>query len=830
MSNSRHALVAAFLALAPLTAAVAADAVYAFNLPSEDLGTALRAFARTTKQQVVFDSAVVKGLRSAPVTGSYGADDAARQLLGNNALTLRRTESGVLVVEGVRKQSADAAVRSTQVAQAEPMPQDRGMRLEEIVVTAQKREERLQDVPVSVAVVATETLVQMGQLRVQDYYRTVPGVNLTLAGNGGEPLLNIRGIASANNGPVVGIVIDDLPYGNSISAALPMTIPDFDPGDLARIEVLRGPQGTLYGASSIGGLINFVTVDPSMDGFSGQVQVGTQRTKYNSELGHTFRGSVNVPVGETLALRLSGFGLREPGSVSNVTTGAHSNRDAEGGRASVLWAPSDDFSLKLGAMIQRSERVSSETVDLTLVGNPPRQRAPAGVGLYIRNSEIYSALAKYRYGDVELTSVTGYTKDRTRSQLDLAGVEPFVTLARQNFGVTGVAVPADLQSEKFSQELRLATELSDNIEWQLGAFYTEEDISATATTAAVNPATGAFAGALLQTDLPIKYKELAGFTNLTVHITDQFDVQAGARIARIRQEFQNIRTGAAVLTFFPTNPFVSPIAKPRSEPFTYLFTPRYKVSEELMLYARFASGFRPGGPNAAVGQVNVPATFQPDRTYSYELGAKGNLLDGVFSYEASLYSIDWRDIQTRVNIVGASSQYTANAGKARSRGIELSGQVTPAEGLTLSGWVSYNDADLRETFAANVTNFRGFKGEQLPYTTAWSAYFAIDKAFAVTDEVEATVGLSISHTGDQINTFNLGTAPRFITRPNTLVDAKAGLDYDTWGLDLYVTNITNERAQLTPTIANRTTYSKPRTAGVTLTKSSKFAYGGQPQN
>src|SRR6185437_1572227 len=169
--------------------------------------------------------------------------------------------------------------------------------ISEIIVTAEKREERLMDVPVPVTVLSPDTLVQSNQTRLQDYFSNVPGLNLT-PGIQGVQNLTIRGIGFGFANPTTGITVDDVPWGSS-AGGLPTGLapPDLDPGDLSHIEVLRGPQGTLYGASSMGGLIRYVTADPSTEKTSGALQAGTSTVDNGSKLGYNFRGSINVPLG-----------------------------------------------------------------------------------------------------------------------------------------------------------------------------------------------------------------------------------------------------------------------------------------------------------------------------------------------------------------------------------------------------------------------------------------------------------------------------------------------------------------------------------------------------
>ena len=221
----------------------------------------------------------------------------------------------------------------------------------------------------------------------------MPALSLTV-NEFGAPQVTIRGLAAGGfTNPTVGIVVDDVPYGASMFAGYGEEAPDVDPSDLARIEVLRGPQGTLYGASSLGGLIKFVTVDPSTDGVSGNVQMGTSSVYNGAGLGYSVRGGVNVPLSDTVAIRASGFTREDPGYIDDPALHSEGVNEghAAGGRLAALWRPSDVLSLKLSAVIQHSTLDGSPTVDLQpgLVGL--QQSDARGSGSYDKRLQAYSA-------------------------------------------------------------------------------------------------------------------------------------------------------------------------------------------------------------------------------------------------------------------------------------------------------------------------------------------------------------------------------------------------------------------------------------------------------
>src|SRR5258708_31931615 len=180
------------------------------------------------------------------------------------------------------------------------------------MVRGQEREGRIEDVAVPVTAISGDWLVSNNQVRLTDYYSKLPGVNLTVNPVVGQPDLRIRGLSTGAGAAVVSYVVDEVPYGSAVPGGGLTTTPDFDPGDLARIEVLRGPQGTLYGASGVGGLLKFATIDPSTAGVNARVQVGGSIVSHGA-VGDSVRGAINVPLSNTFAVRVSGFTRQDPG-------------------------------------------------------------------------------------------------------------------------------------------------------------------------------------------------------------------------------------------------------------------------------------------------------------------------------------------------------------------------------------------------------------------------------------------------------------------------------------------------------------------------------------
>jgi len=703
--------------------------------------------------------------------------------------------------------------------------------LEVVYVTAQKYAERLQDVPVPVTAVTSEALVESGQLSVEDYYTRVPGLNYSVSGEGGQSTIAIRGITTGGDtNPTVGIVIDDIPYGSTVAAGTGygVSVADIDPGDLERVEILRGPQGTLYGASSMGGLLKFVTKDPSTEEFGGRVQVGSSSVHGGDDFGYSVRGSVNMPVSDTFAVRASAFTLEEPGWVDNVETGQEdfNTRESEGGRVSALWRASEAFTLKLSALVQDTSRVGTNESDIRLGREEFRQRFLPGTGTYDRDIQAYSATMIAKLGEVELTSLTGYSDDTLRTKTDLTYAIPaLMGLPRLFYGVGRMYSDNEIETEKLSQELRASMALGDRVQWLVGGFYTDEDIRLTGTNIAADD-TGAARGMVFQLNYgPQTYKEMSAFTTFTVQITDGFDVQFGGRYSDTEQTALGIWRGPQSQLVFRADPRILERQTAKDNATTYLFTPRWKINDDTMIYARMASGYRPGGPNNGCGHPSVPCRFDSDNTRNYDIGFKGNVGNGLLAYDAAVYMIKWDDIQ----IPGLYSSdflfsYTANVSEAKSEGVELSLELRPLDGLRVGTWAAYNDAKLTADFPISQVFLVGRDGDRLPYAARKSGNLYADYEFPfIGSNGSATVGASLSYVGDRLGGFEATNVQRQPYPSYTQLDLTAGVQYDSWAVRLFANNVADKRGILragtdSQFTNNFVTYIQPRTIGLSLSK------------
>ncbi len=827
----------------------AADAKVTVDIKAQPVREALQAFGEQTGLQVLFRSegTSVDGMTAPAVSGHLSAGEALERLLANSGLkyefvnerTVRiaspsalerpvsmdgdavRSRGFMRLARGntslVEATSAQASEEKTNV-NAGSQEQGAGTKVEEIVVTAQKRSERLQDVPIPVTAISADALISNNQVRLQDYYTKIPGLSYT-PGLFGQPFLVIRGItsgASASINPLVGVMVDEVPYGSSTGlGGGGFGVPDIDPSDLTRIEVLRGPQGTLYGANNIGGLVKFVTVDPSTDAVSGRLQAGISSVRNGDEPGYNLRGSINVPLGDTWAVRASGFTRQDPGYIDDPGLGIDgTNRtDVSGGRLSALWRPSQALSLKLSALVQDSKAHGPLYVQPAL---GDLQQSFALPNLATKNrSEAYSATVTAKLGAVDLTTASGYSFNRAYSENDYT---PFIgpALNEAQFGAagTGTSYVIDKETEKYTQEIRLSAPVGPRMEILFGAFYTRENsFRIEDSILVIDPSTGANLGRWLDSMFPVRFTEYAAFTDLTVRVNDRFDVQIGGRESRGRLTYSGVTTGTGLFA-----DSITPQKTTRDSAFTYLLTPRFKLSPELMAYARFASGYRPGGPNGNA-LPGAPSQYAPDKTLNYELGIKGDVLDHVVSLDASVYYIDWKDVQIQLREPVTRFIYYVNAGRAKSQGMEVSVTARPAKGLTITAWGALSEAQLTESFPATST-VRGAAGDRLPFSARFSGNLSIDQQFPLGSRLDGFAGASVSYVGDRKGSFTGGTGVRQELPAYTQLDLNAGVKRDSWTVNVYANNILDKRGVLIGGLGflytNAFNYIPPRTLGLSL--------------
>ena len=773
-----------------------------------------------------------------------------------------------------------------QVQQQQP-PQEDGSAADadeaEIVVTAQKREERLLDIPQSVTVVGGDTIERQQASTFQHYLNEIPGLSLTES-EPGSARLTLRGINTGGVSSTVAVYVDEMPFGSS-SALVNGAIltADIDPFDLARIEVLRGPQGTLYGANSLGGIFKYVTNTPQLGVFSARARAGIEFID-DGGTGYNANAVVNAPLGDTVALRASGFYRKRAGWVDahqqDVTiAGAFggsfvaTSLDDEnvndskswGGRASLLFQPTDALTIRLTAFAQNLRTNGSAFVEVDPDDHEPLNGDfgdTAFIPEYNRfKYRIYNATVDYDLGFASLTSATSFgrlrSSFRTDNTLLFAGVINAIVGPLSPFpgglpsGVLGpFPFPAQITTDplgvdqlqttglrKFTQEFRLASPSNDVFEWMVGLYYTKEkgliDQHINGVVLDDPGALQAELADLISARVDSRYREVAGFTNVTWHVSDRFDITAGARLSKNKQSSDQVVGGPIAPIQFGGPIPVFETGRSSETVFTYSLAPRFELSDNVAVYARVAKGYRPGGPNAIPPLTGdelaaFPTTFDADTLVSYEVGLKADLARNV-SFDIAAYHLDWNGIQLfgSVNNFG----FNDNGEGARVNGVEATLRLRPVQGLNLSANAALMDSKLTDDTPGLVG---GVEGDTLPYSPGASFGLNADYEWPLTSTATAFVGGSLRYVGKQRAGFRsepavVGGEVVFVPVDQlridgyATVDLRAGVDFDRFSLEAFVRNLTNSRGITSlddptgiPDGGHHAAFIQPRTIGVTL--------------
>jgi outer membrane receptor protein involved in Fe transport len=796
------------------TVAFAADSK-PLDVPAGPLTAALESLSKQVPVELIYQPEQLEGYTTAGLKGTYAVDVAIRLLLKGTPLELHQDASGAMVI--ALHSSSDTGPASDQsrapVSAASQEFRD-GDVLQEIVVTAYRRAESIGQVGGAVSAISGDALLERSANSLQDYVAFIPGVSLASQGAAGYGSIAIRGIAPQGIGASTGTYIDEIPVGAS-GAGIRGSIftADLDPQDLQRVEVLKGPQGTLYGASSMGGLIKYVTREPNLTNTEVTFSEDFNTVEHGDE-GVKVRGAFSAPIIDgVLGVRASAYYRHDPGFVTDSgVQGSGVGRDNDdGGRLSLLYKPTHDLSIQLSAMVQESRQIGLSVVDTDTTTFKPLYGAygqlryePEG---FDESTRLYSAEAHYNLGLFDLLSATSF------SQINPKGLSDD-TLSYQIYGLGPVTPQNPAQdisndyTNKLTQEFRLTSARMGIAELIVGAFYQHERdhfrfVDTLTDTPDVNFSTRA-------TDSTLT--EYAGFFDTTLFLSSKFDVTLGYRYSRIDQGGHEYNTG---LLFDPDNPdTVSNTYSSVSEgSSTYLAAARYHVNDALLLYARAASGYRPGGsrtvpPGAPPG---FPDFYTSDKLWSYELGEKFKSPDGRLTVDADAFWINWSNIQALQVVPGTPFAVNGNAGTAISRGVELQAAYIPLRGLTVGANGAYTDAHFTDTvpFVAN-------DGNSLSYVPRFSGSAYSEYSRGIGHGWNAVFEGEYEYEGFRVDTYRT-PLPGY-----GVWNARAGVRNEHWQVNFYVRNLTGKYGRAGSNSAGSAplpdyfVIETPRTYGVSL--------------
>lgn len=743
-------------------------------------------------------------------------------------------------------------------AAAQDVTTDDGVAGDAIVVTAQRRSESVQNVPISVSALSSEAMERQGVRGITDIARLTPALSFNTGGDRGLSTIAIRGIESSGGASTTGIYIDDVPIqarrvGYGGGSPFPRIF------DLSRVEVLRGPQGTLFGAGSQGGTVRFITTQPSLTDWSayGRAEIsGTEHGAANYEAG----AAVGGPLSEQVGIRLSAWYRHDGGYVDRVDfrTGDVLDRNADSVDAVVL---SGAMKFALGESIEitpsvffQDERRDDVSSFWTSLSDPARGEFNNGNVLRAPTTDrfvIPSVNVQVSLGAADIVSVTSFI-DRKNVILADYTEAARAALFGNPFPPPGVVGPNTFTNTQrsFTQELRVQSAGSQPLRWVLGAFYqnSRQNASQYDDDPSLDGEFFALTGftleqALGQAPIDGRYiyvqdpyrgidKQIAGFGQVDFDVTDKLTLTAGLRVARTKFETTTTVSGP-----FGGTPFTDG-GEQTETPVTPKFGLQYKVDDNNNFYATVAKGFRVGGYNPrqlsicqaqldALGLDNGSSSYNSDKVWSYEVGSKNQFLGRRLTVNGSAFYIKWSDIQQFVNLASCNGGFIANLGKATSKGFDLQVDARPSDRLTLGASVGYTHGEFNETTGISGVS-AVTEGDRLP-GAPWKVALSGEYRMPVGNTADVYLRADYQYASAEPNRLapnnpanGLNFVPGYYVRPETnFVSLRAGIRQESLEVSLFADNLFDtatitERVPMPVTVEPfRAATFRPRTLGLT---------------
>ncbi|MFY0400968.1 MULTISPECIES: TonB-dependent receptor [Brevundimonas] len=728
--------------------------------------------------------------------------------------------------------AAISAWSSAAMAQSEEAEGQRAAQVSDVVVTATRREASTKDTPVAVVALTGAAISETQAFSMDAVTRLNPSVQTNNRGIGDNQII-IRGVSSSGK-PTVGLYFDETVMTGIGLDGGSDNQPNIQLHDIARVEILKGPQGTLFGASSMSGTMRIVTNKPDPSGFA----AGFSASAATVSDGNPFYqgdGYLNLPlVEDKLAIRAVGWADSGGGYIDRVGPLEAENVNDQrvtGGRIMALARPNDRITLTGTLLRQKQEADGSQYFENDL--GPYRTSAPTQEN-FEDTTDVYSAVADIFLDHGTLTASTSLLKR------DMAFLRDSTPTARR-FGIPGVLAYSQGQElSNLSTELRYASDLDGPLQYVIGGFYSKQESDTYSMAVLADPATGlppcvtvmecranGFATSDINSARTVStVDQYALFTELTYQATDKLNLTGGIRYYNADiGEFKSVSQALR----FPTSPVqtVDRIAldqSSREDNISYNFAMSYAITPDTTAYARIASGFRPGGVNDAEGAaqygVTVPAAYTSDDLWNYEVGVKSYLADRRYYVELAAYHIDWSNQQVSVTDPGGTFAFIANAGKSAVDGVEAQITARPFEGLFINLGATYTNARLTADLPSTAET-AGEKGDRIPYSPKISYAGQISYEAPLGADATWRIGANFNYRGSAYTSFNDQDPNMARLDDYFLLNLSGGVTYKGWTGGVFVENV----ADAVPEIGLRVTgdgfrvyTTRPRTVGLRLSR------------
>jgi outer membrane receptor protein involved in Fe transport len=750
--------------------------------------------------------------------------------------------------------------------------------LQEVVVTARKREENLQDVPVSIDVFTQRDLKNLAINNIDDYAQKVPSISFISTGPGTQ-LFVMRGVSDGSNPNYpntssTGFFVDDMSMSDSGQQ------PDLHLYDVERIEILNGPQGTTFGAGAMSGAIRYITNKPDVHAFSAGADLDGGKI-HGGQYNQTYEGFINVPlIDGTLGLRASAFSDSHGGFINNRLTtrtwvngtvsdnarwarNNYNREHIEGGRVALKAVFGERWSALLTYGYQRQHTLGAWDEDPTLT---PRSVARFGPELNDFQTKMLDFHVDGDVGIGDLVFASTYWSQPRRQWNEYSQYEEnfnagaknvpptgfpgtqegFTCLNDPYFGggpYTGCNAPTqfysyNLNPQRWSDELRLVSKPGGRFHW-LGGLYWEKTVDENYNNTYYMPGLQ-YQGAAFQSYLTYygltqptlppgvwyayvessDYWQTTEFANINFDVTDKLNVEAGTVHFRSYSRYSLPFVQFAYYTSTPTT-YSSDSHKWNSR-----LGANYKVTDKVMAYADWAQGFRDGGTNAGNPQAcynnGVPYKYTPDTLNNYEIGWKTTSLQGRLLWNGAAYFMDWKRLQALIYdaLVCPSSSYNINVGDARIYGVESNIDYKINDNWVLQASGNYTDA--RVTSPADPS-YQPYVGERLPFAPYFSWSWNARYEQPLSQDLRGYVQFDMAHKGDMWNGLNpndkITGLPRILQPSYTIMNLRLGINpaNSNWLAEFYITNLADKNAIVYSNTGNfdlRLTTNEPRVFGL----------------
>ncbi len=822
------------VALSAAMGAVAQEDIRTFQIAEQPLAKALIAFSNQSDIVVIAPSTLVNGLRAPSIAGDIEPEKALQQLLASSGLDYTVGKQGFTIVQSSVSDEGSSKNR------LERDDKKANQVIEEMIVTATKRSESIQDVAMSISAIGSEDIERKNLLSMNDYLRTLPGVNMIDMGPGRNTII-MRGVSvdPQFEDKVVGAYFGETPVTELSNRINDGGSSDFMMVDINRVEVLRGPQGTLYGSGSMGGTVRIIPNSPNLNAVEGSVLGGVSNTEEKGGINNRVEGMVNIPlIEDVLAVRGVAYRFDNSGYVENVAatskaqavidTGAIAKNEGdigshtiEGFRISALWQPTDNFSVELSHAAQDTSAKGRSGIDLTLDDyQQDRFVTPFGDENIEDDITATNLLVKYDFGWSSLLASSSWASGGGTSIRNFGGGSwETIPVSQFNFANT----------DTFTEEIRLASQLDGPLQFVVGLYYEKIDTQGFwdnrwgGDPELSNDFGFGFVEELGTFGWDPSTKQKAAFGEVTYNFNEQFSVTGGARIFKYEKHniFRVITPG---IFSGGGSPGVSSVLSSDENEDSYKINFSYTPDEDKLFYLSWSEGFRLGQPiGKTVGgpcDVNgdsvhddlgipFPSRLNSDFLENTEIGTKLSFLDRRLTLNLAAYDIKWKGLPVLVGVGSpCGSGVTINAGSASSKGFEAEASYQATDNFYMSLGASYVDA----TIGVDAPGL-GEAGDRLPGMPDYTVNLGLQYDFLLADH-EAYIRSDYSYVGGFYGNLP-GTGAE--AGDYHQLNVKSGVSLGNIDVNVFINNLANSNALIWVDAFDPAAHQmRPRTMGLNI--------------